>query len=432
MAEEDEDKTSFFAGEGVYCYRKMPFGLKNTRAKYQRLVDKVFNDQIGRNIEAYIDDMVIKSTSEEDMLKDIKETFQRFRSINMKLNPKKITARTYQEYRPSERCNSSTTLRNEEICKDFANAHSANTWRSSNDVSRSFDRKHKRSFIREKGRRDRFLFTGRRRGAEEPKGPELEQPPATRKTHTSVGIAHVKGEEGTGETKQASGCSYYEQRALTVQAHDYQIDPEGRLHLISMFLKTETTGEGKTLNYFEVPQIIISKDDKHFKEGIFADLCRGSKITQSFFPFTEHMEIINIIEKQVTRSQQGWVDDLPQVSWIHQTLPRNNQKETPFSLTYGSEAIIPTVKSNIAKDDKGRTKEVTKRKESKEVASIEEAYYQNKLHMYHNKRSNHSTYKATYEPLLDEAHKGVRLKSSKSLNMIGDYVPHGSLPLGLA
>ncbi|GJR72996.1 reverse transcriptase domain-containing protein [Tanacetum coccineum] len=381
MAEEDEDKTSFFTGEGVYCYRKMPFGLKNTRAKYQRLVDKVFNDQIGRNIEAYIDDMVIKSTSEEDMLKDIKETFQR----------------------PSERCNSSTTLRNEEICKDFANAHSANTWRSSNDVSRSFDRKHKRSFIREKGRRDRFLFTGRRRGAEEPKGPELEQPPATRKTHTSVGIAHVKGEEGTGETKQASGCSYYEQRALTVQAHDYQIDPEGR---------------------FGVPQIISSKDDKHFKEGIFADLCRGLKITQSFSPITEHMEIISKIKKQLTRSQQGWVDDLPQVSWIHQTLPRNNQKETSFSLTYGSEAIILTVESNIAKDDRGRTKEVTKRKESKEVALIEEAYYQNKL------RSQR--FKATYEPLLDEAHKGVRLKSSKSLNMIGDYVPHGSLPLGLA
>ncbi|GKG21150.1 reverse transcriptase domain-containing protein [Tanacetum coccineum] len=90
---------------------------------------------------------------------------------------------------------------------------------------------------------------------------------------------------------------------------------------------------------------------------------------------TYRNEIISRIEKQLTRSQQGWVDDLPQVLWIHRTLPRNNQKETPFSLTYGSEAIIPTVKSNVAKDDRGRTKEVTKRKESKEVASIEEAYY---------------------------------------------------------
>nr|GEW52887.1 reverse transcriptase domain-containing protein [Tanacetum cinerariifolium] len=91
MAKEGEDKTTFFTGKGVFCYRKMPFGLKNVGATYQRLVDKVFSDQIGRNLEAYVDDMVIKRTSKEDMLKDIQETFDRFRSINMKLNPKKCS-----------------------------------------------------------------------------------------------------------------------------------------------------------------------------------------------------------------------------------------------------------------------------------------------------------------------------------------------------
>ncbi|GJR32226.1 retrovirus-related pol polyprotein from transposon TNT 1-94 [Tanacetum coccineum] len=64
MAEGDEDKTNFFIGEGVFCYQKMPFGLKNAGATYQRLVDKVFHDQIRRNLEAYVDDMAIKSTSE--------------------------------------------------------------------------------------------------------------------------------------------------------------------------------------------------------------------------------------------------------------------------------------------------------------------------------------------------------------------------------
>ncbi|GKB84194.1 reverse transcriptase domain-containing protein [Tanacetum coccineum] len=72
---------------------------------------------------------------------------------------------------------------------------------------------------------------------------------------------------------------------------------------------------------------------------------------------------------------------------------KKQPEETPFSLTYGFEAIISKVKSIVAKDDRGRTKEVTKRKESKEVASIEEAFYQNELRMYHSKRSNHSTYK---------------------------------------
>nr|GEW28125.1 hypothetical protein [Tanacetum cinerariifolium] len=78
MTEGDEDKMAFFIREGVFCYRKMPFGLKNAGATYQRLVDKVFHDQIGRNLEAYVDDMVTKIMSEEEMLADIKETFEKF------------------------------------------------------------------------------------------------------------------------------------------------------------------------------------------------------------------------------------------------------------------------------------------------------------------------------------------------------------------
>ncbi|GKB24145.1 reverse transcriptase domain-containing protein [Tanacetum coccineum] len=91
MADGVEDKTAFFIEKGVLSYRKMPFGLKNARETYQRLVDKVFNEQIRRNLEAYVDDMVIKSAFEEDTLMDIQETFDRLRSINMKLNPNKCS-----------------------------------------------------------------------------------------------------------------------------------------------------------------------------------------------------------------------------------------------------------------------------------------------------------------------------------------------------
>ncbi|GJZ37757.1 reverse transcriptase domain-containing protein [Tanacetum coccineum] len=91
MAEEYKEKTTFYTGERVFFYKKMPFGLKNAGATYQRLVDKVFSHQIGRNLEAYVDDMVIKSTFEKEILKDMQETFKRFQSINMKLNPKKCS-----------------------------------------------------------------------------------------------------------------------------------------------------------------------------------------------------------------------------------------------------------------------------------------------------------------------------------------------------
>ncbi|GKC14277.1 reverse transcriptase domain-containing protein [Tanacetum coccineum] len=91
MAESDEEKTAFHTSHEVYCYTKMPFGLKNAGATYQRLVDKAFDDQFGRNIEVYVDDMVIKSHTETEMLRDIDETFRTLRKINMKLNPKKCT-----------------------------------------------------------------------------------------------------------------------------------------------------------------------------------------------------------------------------------------------------------------------------------------------------------------------------------------------------
>ncbi|GKC32786.1 reverse transcriptase domain-containing protein, partial [Tanacetum coccineum] len=93
MAESDEEKTAFHTSQGVYCYTKMPFGLKNAGATYQRLVDKAFDSQVGRNIEVYVDDLVIKSHTEAEMLRDIDETFRTLRKINMKLNPKKCTFR---------------------------------------------------------------------------------------------------------------------------------------------------------------------------------------------------------------------------------------------------------------------------------------------------------------------------------------------------
>nr|GEY69388.1 reverse transcriptase domain-containing protein [Tanacetum cinerariifolium]GEY70323.1 reverse transcriptase domain-containing protein [Tanacetum cinerariifolium] len=91
LAESDEEKTAFHTDQGVYCYTKMAFDLKNDGATYQRLVDKAFDSQIGRNIEVYIDDLVIKSHTEAEMLRDISETFRTLRKINMKLNPNECT-----------------------------------------------------------------------------------------------------------------------------------------------------------------------------------------------------------------------------------------------------------------------------------------------------------------------------------------------------
>ncbi|GKD23949.1 reverse transcriptase domain-containing protein [Tanacetum coccineum] len=91
IAQDDEEKMAFYTDQGTYCYTKMPFGLKNAGATYQRLVDTAFQSQIGRNLEAYVDDMVIKRNDEKVLIADIAETFDNLRRINMKLNPKKCS-----------------------------------------------------------------------------------------------------------------------------------------------------------------------------------------------------------------------------------------------------------------------------------------------------------------------------------------------------
>ncbi|XP_063941458.1 uncharacterized protein LOC135149627 [Daucus carota subsp. sativus] len=90
MDAEDIPKTAFITPKGTYAYIKMAFGLKNTGATFQRMVNKVFADQIGRNMECYVDDMIVKSLF-RDHADDLKECFETLRRNNMKINPAKCT-----------------------------------------------------------------------------------------------------------------------------------------------------------------------------------------------------------------------------------------------------------------------------------------------------------------------------------------------------
>ena len=75
MEEADQEKTSFMTSQGLFCYKVMPFKLKNAGATYQRLMNKMFAHQIGRNVQVYVDDMLVKSLHEEDHLDNLRETF---------------------------------------------------------------------------------------------------------------------------------------------------------------------------------------------------------------------------------------------------------------------------------------------------------------------------------------------------------------------
>ena len=72
---DDQEKTSFVIAQGTYCYRVMPFGLKNAGATYQRLVNQMFQKQICATMEVYIDDMLVKSTAAKSHIAHLSEAF---------------------------------------------------------------------------------------------------------------------------------------------------------------------------------------------------------------------------------------------------------------------------------------------------------------------------------------------------------------------
>jgi hypothetical protein len=69
----------------------MPFGLKNVGATYQRMMNLVFSEQIGRILEVYIDDIIVKTGALEDPIADLEEVFRQLRKFNLRLNPDKCT-----------------------------------------------------------------------------------------------------------------------------------------------------------------------------------------------------------------------------------------------------------------------------------------------------------------------------------------------------
>jgi hypothetical protein len=89
MKKEDEPKTSFITPSGTYCYLRMPEGLKNAGGSFSRITTKVLHSQIGRNVLTYVDDIIVKSTKQENHIADLQETFAKFRRAGLNLNPEK-------------------------------------------------------------------------------------------------------------------------------------------------------------------------------------------------------------------------------------------------------------------------------------------------------------------------------------------------------
>jgi hypothetical protein len=89
MKKSDQLATSFITPFDMYCYITMPFGLRNAGETYQRCMNHVFGEHIGRTVEAYVDDIVVKTRKASDLLSDLETTFKCLKAKGIKLNPEK-------------------------------------------------------------------------------------------------------------------------------------------------------------------------------------------------------------------------------------------------------------------------------------------------------------------------------------------------------
>jgi len=91
MASEDMEKTTFITLWGTFCYKVMPFGLKNVGTTYQRAMVTLFHYMMHKEIEVYVDDMITKFESEDDHIVNLRKLFERLRKFKLRLNPAKCT-----------------------------------------------------------------------------------------------------------------------------------------------------------------------------------------------------------------------------------------------------------------------------------------------------------------------------------------------------
>nr|GEU90182.1 reverse transcriptase domain-containing protein [Tanacetum cinerariifolium] len=398
LAEADEEKTAFHTGQGVYFYTKMPFGLKNAGATYHRLMDKAFESQIGRNIEVYMDDLVVKSHTEAKMVRDIKETFQTLRKINMKLNPKKCSfglaegvflryVITPEGIKPCpDKTIAVLQLPSPQTIKEVLV-----------DVleTKSITRKEVTAVIEEEGlnwmtKLVNYLKEGILPGDEKEARKLRSRPPFYK---WGIDIAGPFSER-SGKVKFPIVAMDYFTKWIEAKA-----------------VATITGGQVKKFVWdniicrFGIPGEIISDNGKHFADNPFKDWCNKLNITQRFAS-VKHPQSNGLVERanrslgegikaRLGEGNKNWVEELPHVLWAHRTMIKSSHGDTPFSLTYGTEAVIPaeiemptyrTAAVDAVNNDEELRLNLDLLEERRELAAMSKAKSKSKMMKYYNAR----------------------------------------------
>ncbi|GJW60545.1 reverse transcriptase domain-containing protein [Tanacetum coccineum] len=362
----------------------MPFGLKNDGATYQRLVDKAFDSQVGRNIEVYVDDLVIKSHTETEILRDIDETFRTLRKINMKLNPKKqnrsCVATTTRKIKEDQSLNGKLASLSRFLSKSAENSlplfktlkkcikKSDFHWTPEAEQAFKQLKQHLSELpmlVAPKPKEELIVYLSASHGAISAVLMTERDKMGVRNMHVSVDSKLVANQVlGTYVAKEENMIKYLEKvKSLVSGFSNFSISQVPRSKnkkadalskicatTLGVFhQKTVDRGESRGDNHrqssekfvwdnivccFGLPGEIVSDNGKQLSDNPFKDWCEKLNITQRFTS-VKHPQSNGLVERanrslgegikaRLGERNKNWIEELPHVLWAHRTMIKSS------------------------------------------------------------------------------------------------------------
>ncbi|GJU61039.1 reverse transcriptase domain-containing protein [Tanacetum coccineum] len=390
----------------------MSLGLKNARATYQRLVDTAFQSQIRRNLEAYVDDMVVKSKTEKEMIADIAETIDNLRQINVKLNLKNAhlgwgKENSYDTWSPLNRFLSHSAEKSLPFFETLKNITKENKddYRWTDDAEIAFQELKKivlnlASLITPMPKETLYVHLDasqevvsvvllvERKGNQCPVHYERDKYDG-RRGGGQLDDPYHQVPRGRKVAKDPN-----EARTLQMKINQYVIE-EGVLFKRSYLMPMLRCVGPLQANYV-IWEMHMGACIMHLKASRCAPQANGLVEKANRY-------LMEGIKTRLGRERKGWVDELPNVVWAHRTSLKTSNGETSCSLTFGSEAVIPgeigmsTHRTMMIKEGKGNEEKMRLNldllQERREATTIREARNKMKMKNYYNKRARLMSFK---------------------------------------
>nr|GEV05434.1 reverse transcriptase domain-containing protein [Tanacetum cinerariifolium] len=430
LAEADEEKTTFHTGQGIYCYTKIHFGLKNDGATYQRLMDKAFEGQIGRNIEVYVDDLVFTASNNEAeyeaLVAGLRITARMgVKNVQVSVDSKLVANQVLGTYVAKE----DNMVKYLEIVKSLVLVEVLE--------NKSIKEKEVATVMEEDGPTWMIQLVDYLKGGVLPEDKnearklrlkarqyELMEGVLYRRSFLTPWLRcvgplqaeYVMREIHEGLCSMHAGprdCQIHRKVKFLIVAMDYFTK-----WIEAKAVVTITGGQIKKFVWdnivcrFGIPGDIISDNGKQFSDNPFKDWCDKLNITHRFASVKQpqsnglveraNQSMREGIKSRIGKGNKNWVEELPHVLWAHRTMIKSSHGDTPFSLTYGTEAVIPTeigmptcrtAAVDVINNDEELRLNLNLLEERRERAAICEAKAKSKMMKYYNARVRGITFK---------------------------------------